>query len=190
VAYSADIDLAVRRTQPTGPGQRHRQVFELARQLRGLPGLHGARAEDLEPVVRRWWRRALSVIQTQEWGATWRDWLDAWPAVRWPAGAGLKALGAWARGLACDPLESLSLLAEALQAQVGEKPFHLGSRAAARALGVSQSTAVRLLGRLVESGELLLVRRGKYATGKASEYLRPGGSVLAHGLAAPESGGM
>jgi hypothetical protein len=178
VVFSGEVETAIRGTLPTGPGQRHHALFEFARRLRGLPALAGLKADDLAEVVRSWWRRALPVIRTQEWGPTWSDWRDAWRDVRFPAGCELDALGARVRCVADDPLTQVSLLAEALQAQTGDKCFFLGSRAAARALGISQSTASRALRRLVACGELELVEPGMYSTGMASEYRRAGTGVL------------
>jgi hypothetical protein len=71
----------------------------------------------------------------------------------------------------------LSLLCEGMAAARGG-PFFLSSRTAARLLRMSQRTAVRRLARLVKAGELVLMQRGKKATGMASVYCYTGPSFF------------
>jgi hypothetical protein len=182
-----EIEVAIRRTLPTGPGMRHRRLFALARCLRGIPALSGATAEDLFPVVRRWWDLAYEFIRTKEWAESWADWKDAWVRVRIPAGKGQESLGVWVRATANDPLTRLSLACEWFQQQAGNRPFFLAVRTAARVIGAGKSTAARLLAVLVESGELKVISAGRYKTGMASEYRWTGVSILA-GAAKAEGG--
>ncbi len=175
------IEVAVRRTLPTDHGMRHRCLFALARCLRGIPGLAGAAAEDLVHAVRHWWVLAYDVIRTKEWEVTWADWRDAWKRVRWPAGCGLKRLGAWVRGAADDSLIRLSLACEWLQVQAGGRPFFLSVRTAAEVVAAGKSTAARLLAVLVESGELQVVSAGRYETGLATEFRWNGISIMGRG---------
>jgi hypothetical protein len=99
--------------------------------------------------------------------------------VKWPAGCGLKALGAWVRDITDDPLTRLSLACERLQKEADGRPFFLSVRVAATVIGASKSTGARLLAVLVECGELKVVRTGNYETGLASQYRWAGVSILA-----------
>jgi hypothetical protein len=151
-------------TLPAAAGQRNRQLFRLARALKGLPRYTGAPAEALEPVVRGWWRLALPAIRTKAWGETWADFRTAWVRVRHPDDAGLRSgLRAWLLevvppGNPADDAEGhllrLELACECLQSRGPGRPFPLAARYVEGLLGVSKSTAHRLIVRLVAAGVL------------------------------------
>lgn len=68
--FSASISEAIGKTQPGGPGERHRCLFKFARRLKAVPELAGKPTRELRPVVREWHKKALPKIQTKEWDAT------------------------------------------------------------------------------------------------------------------------
>jgi hypothetical protein len=55
------------RTLPAREGERHRRLFDLARELKAFPHLADADGLELEQVVRHWHARATSVIRTKVW---------------------------------------------------------------------------------------------------------------------------
>jgi hypothetical protein len=69
-------------TVPTGVGQRHRVIFELARWLKGTEP-NATRERQLE-VVKAWHTLHLSVIGTKELSASWVDFRNAWERVKHP----------------------------------------------------------------------------------------------------------
>jgi hypothetical protein len=181
---SPEAVAAVRRTLPSGPGQRRNRLFDLAGALKAAPSLVGLPADDLLPVVRSWFRAALPVVRTKDWATTWRDFRDAWANYRPELRAGYLA-GVLERARtppAPDPASLLAGVCRELQRDHGGRPFPLAVRTAADLLDVSKSTAGRLLGRLRAAGALALVKEGCYATGYAHEYrYTPGAAeVIVH----------
>lgn len=154
-------------------------MFELARGLRALPHLCDADPVGLEPIVRRWHQLALPVIGTKPFGETYRDFINGWKRIRYPAGSGpLDEAFARSRGMVPglvaaygrSELGQLVALCAELQRSAGDNPFFLACRSAGFLLGVAQVTAWRWLKLLQHQHVLKLVTVGKYATKKASEY--------------------
>lgn len=170
---------AVADSLPEGPGERHECVFHLARSLKRLPHVTDADAEDLEPVVREWYRLSLPVIRTKSWEVTWRDFRDAWERVLYPAGWGkvneLMAEAAEgelpesALGLTDEPTRKLLAVCRALGAESGHGEFFLSCRTAERVCGfTNQMTAARRLKAFVEADPpiLELIHAGSRGTTK------------------------
>lgn len=95
-AMPEDIREAVKsivaRTLPTSAGTRHRRVFDLARQLRSLPGWWDIMPVQLLPIVRVWHDRAqhnaseLGFRMNGCLAETFRDFRDGWQRVHTKAG--------------------------------------------------------------------------------------------------------
>ena len=177
---------AVRRTQPTGYGQRNRKLFDLARALKAVPRYADGPAEGCVEVVRDWWERALPNVRTKAWSESWRDFAVAWGRVKQPArGTTLAGLREWVFGVAPlanhfdreegDLLRS-ELVAEALHGRHGGGPFPLACRVVAELLGVSKSTAATHLARLVRAGVLRVAAPAVKKRRLAAEYLYTGPS--------------
>ena len=161
-------------TVPTGVGQRHRAVFELARWLKGTEP--NATRERQQEVVKAWHTLHLSVIGTKELSASWVDFRNAWERVKQPYGA---TLGECLRNLPNAPdiaalsdygskAIHLARICLALQARAGESPFFLSSRMAGQLIGYHFTDAANLLRCFVNEGWLMLVKPG--AGSKASRY--------------------
>jgi len=79
-------------TLPAAAGTRHRQVFDLARGLRSLPGWWDIDVATLTPFVRTWQQRAehtaadLGFTINGDFLETWQDFRDAWGRIKKPAG--------------------------------------------------------------------------------------------------------
>jgi hypothetical protein len=71
-------------TQPTQPGQRHRQLFNLARGLSFECALADAPMPELKKIVRRWFDMAKPKIGTQAFSESWSDFVHAWKRVKSP----------------------------------------------------------------------------------------------------------
>ena len=160
----------VQSTQPQGPGQRNRAVFDLARTLKGEAALFDADPRDLRPIVEAWHKRALPVITTEPFEETWIDFLQAWPKVKYPKGAGPMDV-IFERVAASNPpevalryeqrqLRQLVSLCRELQRHSGSDPFYLGCRTAGRLLGVDHTTAWRWLFLLKAEGVLRESEKG------------------------------
>jgi len=171
-------EQAICTTLPTGPGQRNRKVFVLARRLKSL--------RPQTPVkgwlntVQEWHRRALPVIRTKEFSETWRDFVIAWERIRdLDFGPGLDAVLKSAdciqipeaAGHHDDPkVLRLIQICAALQATAGDKPFFLSCRKVGTLLGVKKSKANEMLRMLQLEEILVLVRKGDKNTMRANEW--------------------
>jgi hypothetical protein len=174
-----DIDTSaiIALTLPTGPGQRNRRLFDLARILKGL--MPDATPDSLRAILREWHQQALPFVRTKDFATTWTDFTVAWRRVKRPHGCSLRAAIQAAKNTApaiVDPLgyeghlaELLSLCHE-LQRRWRDGPFPLSCATAGKCLGVSAMHAWRLLQVLQFDGALRLVRRGTKASKKASEW--------------------
>jgi hypothetical protein len=174
------IETAIKRTLPTGGSQRHKQVFALARELKGLPALADAPLADLKPIVRQWHKRALASIKTKPFEETWFDFCEGWGKVRFPAGKEpmammvAKAMEAElpevAKQYEQQPLRLLVAVCRELQRASGDGPFFLSARTAGKYLEVSHVQAWRWLRGLQHDGILQLVSLGSQAEHKASRF--------------------
>ena len=161
-------------TAPTGVGQRHRVIFELARWLKGTEP-NATRERQLE-VVKAWHTLHLSVIGTKELSASWVDFRNAWERVKQPYGATLgECLSNLPNAPDIDALSDygtkaihLARICLALQARAGDSPFFLSSRMAGQLIGYHFTDAAALLRCFVNEGWLMLVKPG--AGSKASRY--------------------
>ncbi len=177
---SADLNALIARTLPNGVSQRHRLLFDLARELKAIPGLADAPGTALRKVIKVWHKRALPYIQTKAFEETWFDFLESWDKVKYPKGEGpmaeamAKAVKAELPNVAQqyeqNELRLLVALCRELQRGCGEGPFFLSTRTAGSLLDVNHTTASRWLKGLCHDGILRLVERGSQETRKASRF--------------------
>jgi len=177
-ARSAAED-AIRRTQPSGVGERNKCLFLFARALKGIPELAGRHLAELVPEIRAWHRRASPHIGTKPFEATLADFGYAWKRVIVPlganfmcdvlAGAAQISVPESVRGLG-EKIELLARVCVELQRRAGAEPFWLGCRSAAKLLGMgSHDDANRLIHLLLDDfGFLKLVIPGTQR--KAARY--------------------
>jgi hypothetical protein len=178
-----EVERVIKDTLPSGPGRRHRCVFELARKLKSLPQFAEADPGDLEPLLRLWHELALPIIMTKPFMETEIDFRHAWEKVKFPTGSGpLDA--AWGQALnMAEPAEAgrydderarrLLTFCGLLQARAGSRPFYLACRSAGRLCGVVHTTAWRWLQLFERHGVLVRVSTGSQAKRKANEYRYP-----------------
>ncbi len=161
-------------TVPTGVGQRHRAIFELARWLKGTEP--NATRERQQAVVKVWHSLHLHVIGTKEFSTSWAEFRNAWERVKQPYGATL-AICLSTLPTAPDiaalsdygpKATHLARICLALQSHAGESPFFISSRKAGELIGCHFSDAATLLRCFVNEGWLMLVKPG--AGNKASRY--------------------
>jgi len=175
--WNPQLEEAVVATLPTGPGQRNRRVFGLARRLKAL--MPDAKHERLRAIVEDWHHRALPVIRTQAFTETWSDFVVAWQRVQVPFGSSLEAIVESARAKPTpqaalkydmDEVRELVSICFEMQRFCGTGPFFLGCRTAGKMIGASKDKAARLMKMLVFDGVLELVTPGSRGTMKATEY--------------------
>jgi hypothetical protein len=173
------IEEVIGRTLPTGYGQRNHCLFRLARQLKAIPQFNKARAEELLPVVRGWWEKALPNIRTKAWGESWKDYVIAWERVRSSGAAALlTGIGSWVCGQTDDPLMRLELACEAIHFRQQGQRFFLGCRTAGELIGVGKSSAARFIAHLVKVGVLHVEVASDNANRMATTYSYRGPSLL------------
>ncbi len=178
--WSIPIQTAIAESLPDGPGQRNRQVFDLARGLKAVPELADASAQSLKPYVRRWHDLCKDKINTKPFEESWIDFLKAWPRVRQPKGKDAMTeifersktheLPEVAQEYEQAGLKQLIGFCRELQRSCGEGPFYLACRTAGRLFGVDHTTANRWLFLLVEEGVLEIVEPGQRAKQLATRY--------------------
>lgn len=171
---------AIESSLPSGPGQRHKLVFEFARRLKAVPQLADQSGCDLRRYAEAWHRRAVAIIGTKPFEETWIDFLKAWENVQHPYGGGVlsvafeRACRVGLPDVANDYEQSevllLAGLCRELQRGAGEAPFYLSCRDAGRLLGVTHVQASRWLFLLVADGVLAEIEKGDVRTRRASQY--------------------
>ena len=168
-------------TQPHGPGDRNRAIFDLARALKALPALCDADPRELRPNVVQWHKMALPVIATKPFEETWIDFLQAWPKVKYPLGTGPMEETFKRAKSATPPPEAtrydqtkvklLASLCRELQRDAGKGPFFLSCRTAGRLLEVDHTTAWRwLMVLFVQDGLLEVTERGRPGGRRATRF--------------------
>jgi hypothetical protein len=179
------VQSAIAATQPTGPGQRNRRLFDLARRLNAIPALASAELSALRPIVAEWHRQALPAITTKGFTESWGDFVVTWGRVRTAADEGAVE-AAFKRAVAGEPpamaaalydeprVLLLTSLCRELQRGVGEGPFFLDCRTAGRQVGCNHTTAWRLLSVVFVADGILKPgekgTRGTQGTRLANEY--------------------
>jgi len=174
------VEQAIAETQPRGTRQRHRLLFELARELKAIPALADAPVAELKAYVRQWHQKALPHITTKPFEESWFDFAEAWDKVKYPKGtepiamilaqaveAGLPEV---AKQYEQEELRLLVCFCRELQRASGDGPFFLATRTAGQLLGVNHVTASRWLRGLVLDGILELVTAGTRENRRASRY--------------------
>lgn len=172
------IDQAIRGTLPTAPGQRHRQVFKLARALKAIPGVAALPLPQLRPFVKAWHIRALPLINTKGFDETWCDFVNAWPNVKYPLGESAMDTIVERLKTSTPPPETaeyetpglklLVALCAELQRQSQTDPFYLDARTTARLLDVETMTAWRWLKMLKADALLVELETGR--PGRATRW--------------------
>lgn len=170
-------------TIPNKPGQRHRQVFRLARLLKGLPETASLPLPDLKPIVRCWFELAKPYIMTQDFDTTWGDFAVGWPNVHHPLGGSpvdliferINTLPPPPQAAQYDTpgVRLLVGLCAELQRQSGDAPFFLDTGTAARLLATDRMGAWRWLRMLAADGVLTEVEKGR--PGRATRWRMAGG---------------
>lgn len=178
LSHDEAIEAAIVQTLPTRKGMRNDNVFTLARALKAVPTLANADTLELKTIVKDWHGRALPIIGTKAFDATWADFCHAWPRVEYPLGQSpletimerleCKAPPPEAAMFETPGIKRLVALCAELQRQAGNMPFYLDCRSAGKCIGEDHNTASRWLGLLVAERLLVRVEQGK--PGRATRW--------------------
>ena len=176
-------------TLPTGRGQRDKLMWPLARLLRTFDDTKSLPVDELEPIVRHWWQRALPVIGTKDWYSTWGAFVRAWNRARVPFGDGpeMREILDRAQRAGCPPdlmpqygPHIVGLVASICRelALAGDRggEFFLDCRTLGRLIGVSHNQATAYLNALVGNRVIRKVRGPEKGRATEYEYLRILGS--------------
>ena len=184
------VEEAINRTIPSGPGNRRRAIFELARLLKFDPEfaeITTTQLDFLKPSLKKWWKQAEPYTSGTHpyFLETWQDFVFAWEEARVPVDATMQQFMDAARSMPA-PERAVELYGEGtlrtllvslcsvLQQHAGDKPFPLACRTVGTLLGVSATHASRWLKTLAEDG--FIKPEKTYPMGKrlATEWLYVG----------------
>jgi len=174
------VEQAIANTMPNGFRQRHELLFEFARELKAMPDLADAPAEDLKPYARRWHEKAKPFLRWS-FEETWLDIVESWDKVKYPKGGGPvdmafqtvleTELPEVAMQYDTAEMRQLVSLCRELQRAAGpDNQFFLAARTGERLLGVSYKTVASWLRLLRRDGILKLVEPGNAGACKAHRY--------------------
>ncbi|MBN2127952.1 MAG: bifunctional DNA primase/polymerase [Sedimentisphaerales bacterium] len=184
-----EIERAIAKTQPTGPGQRHKLLFLLARMLKKIDAVKDKSGEDLMFIADMWHKRALPNIEHKSPTMTRARFLDAWKDAKYPPGEGKSLEIAWANAQKADsPMPELEVYKEdevmqklvrlcfELQRLAGpDEEWFIPTQKAPELFGFSHAWLAVLLKTLAANG---IIRKTKEHTrGKCSRYVYTGPSV-------------
>ncbi|WP_228217574.1 hypothetical protein [Aromatoleum toluclasticum] len=182
VSSVSSVGMVLRQHLPTAAGERNRQLFDLARHLKGL--MPDATKAELRAIVTDWHSLALPNIGTSDFTESWGDFTRGWESVRIPYGSvlnrvlegidmtesapeSLKLLGYGERALA------LCRICKELQRNAGEEPFFISSRQAGNLVGLHFTDAAATLSAFVADDVLQLVKRGSGKQASRYRYVWP-----------------
>jgi hypothetical protein len=182
-----EIQVRIKRNLPRGPAMRHKQLFELMRDLQSLDEVHGMNWNNVKhwvlPVVEDWYRQAGDLV-TDSLEQTISEAAVGWEKVRVPKDKSLPAIclqrakgeemPQCAEGKVHDERVGLLVkLCRELQREVGpSNAFYLSCRNAGELLDVPHNTAWHWLRYLCDVDILRPIRPGTAGTrGRASEFM-------------------
>lgn len=161
---------------PTGFGQRHRRIFELARWFKSHePEASIDRQHD---VLKKWHADHIHNIRTKDFPVTWAEWQNAWSKVKYPYGERLQKclanispadLPLGLEKFGEKGMRLYEICCALQQDQTEGEPFFISARTAGSLLGIHFTDAASLLSCFVLNGWLQLVKCGSGK--KASRYL-------------------
>jgi len=141
---SEECERLVQESIPSGKGQNHRNLFDLARRLKGMEQRTGTAmtVDQQKAVFSIWHKQAAEFLRPgQSFDEYFFEFLDAWERVRYPAGEAVLT-GAWERAQKTSPPEAslvddpdirrLVSLCWELQLRAGNRPFILPCRVVQR----------------------------------------------------------
>lgn len=177
------IDEILKRSLPTGEGQRNQAIFRLARALKAIPELALGPISTLRQYVLRWHTLALPVIRTKPFDETWSEFVHAWERVRFPLGQ--DPLRMVMEAVEREPPPAVAArydsprtrrligVCRELQRLRPGIDFYLSTRMAGQLIEIDHVEAWKALNMLVADGVLVVVRKGN--ENKATRYRYLGG---------------
>jgi hypothetical protein len=176
------IEQCIQKTLPEKPGQRHDEVFRLARYLQGHTEVTNWPLRQLRPIMDRWFELTVERLGAEAVNATadenWWDFSEGWGNVKYPGEDGLmtmllerarqRELPEVALQYRSPETRLLIALCRELQQEVGDEPFFLATTTIEKLFGLNRMRAWRWLQGLVRDGVLECVDHG------SSEERRPG----------------
>ena len=174
------VEQAIANTMPNGFRQRHELLFEFARELKAMPDLADAPADDLKSYARRWHEKAKPFLRWS-FEETWLDFIESWDKVKYPKGEGpvdmayqtvleMELPEAAMQYETVEMRQLVSLCRELQRAAGPDNQFFLAARTGERLLGVSYKTVASWLRLLRRDGILKLVEPGNAGARKAHRY--------------------
>lgn len=175
------VHILVKKNMPTWVGQRHKRIFALAQDLKGLD--QKWTPEELEGVFWEWWKLARTIVRTKEKDLSYGEFLEAYALCRHPGGMDWSLILQQAKKIPIPKAaqrytkrgQMLVRICACLQERNGKKPFFLSSRTASDLIGFSIESAQLAFRYMRREGLLQLVEQGCRRTGRASSYYYLGG---------------
>lgn len=157
------IEHAIRSSLPTGYGQRHHKIFELARRLKAIEAVKNNPPAWFRPILREWFELAHDRIRTKRFRDTFADFCEGWPEVKYPYAVQISTIAESTTG---TPAKRLRDTCAALTNQDGQ--FFLSCRTAAKALNLSAMTISRAYRKMESRGEIQVAEPSSYSEKRAT----------------------
>ena len=165
-----ELSEMIQRCVPTSFGKLYKQVFHLARGLKGVEFISDYSEKDCKPLVKLWHGLALPFLSRKSFDDTWGEFCTGWMNVGHPLGQDfLSVCIKEAEALACPELmlqydapETISILklCYVMQKNSDKDHFFLSCRTCGDACGLNYQWARKRLKALVVDGWLELVDPG------------------------------
>jgi bifunctional DNA primase/polymerase-like protein len=183
VSLSDEMKNLIDKQLPTKTGTRNKQVFELARVIKGMPEYAGLDAIATLPFAQYWYDEGVrrGLIETPTFDDTMADWLTGWPKVKFPKGEGIimqaiqlahKQKPEAASRFESEGVRLLVGVCYHLQKAMGDEPFFISCRKAGEIAEVSHVQANRYLSTFVTLGFLKRVGIAEPGKGNPAQRYR------------------
>lgn len=172
-----DLHGQIRQTIPSGPGQRNKKLFELARRLKAV----SPNADQSQQLAAfdSWWELAVETIGTKDYAISLDDFLRACESATTAYGATMqthlenaiaKGVPTWVPDRFSEPCKLLAALCKELHQHSGDKTFFLSTHTASDLLAIPVMTCWRWLNVFEKLGAIEKVENGSRIGRRASLF--------------------
>jgi hypothetical protein len=179
IILTDEIETIINQNLPLQIGERNDRLFDLARELKSLPGCWNADPEHFQILFDRWYERAKPNIETKDRSFNWNEFLCKWKEVKYPKGIIIEKVFQQAQETPTlkpiyedDHLNILLEMCKILQDLLKPKTFYLGTPTLGRLFNVDPKTAWRWLGFLERQGWIQTAKKGNINQANHYQFIK------------------